>query len=754
MSGLTRRTFLKAGIAGFSSFALGPTCLLDKSGICSTREHVSLFTGRLCAPVPSTCGLCPAGCGILGFVEEGELVGLAGNPEHPYNRGALCALGSAGMNLVASAPRILKPLRRKGDRGEGRWEEISWEEALGEVGANWKALREEAGRGSLVISAPERQVTPLLRRFLAAFGNGVLAEADSWEAPAEKRAYGAFWEGGVGVPDLGRAARVLNFGGDPLGSPRQLVGAGRQWAEASGRGCRWITLDPRLSATAARSDRWIPLKPGTDGFLALAIAHEILRNGWEDRAFLQSKTDVDREGLWQVLSEWTPERAASVSQVPPGVLEKIAEEFAKAEGAVAIFGSGVTARAGGVEAAQAVLLLNFLTGNIERRGGCWMPRRVRWQEPDPKPPEREAPVLAGTLFWDLERGNVQAGCLLSFQTNPALTDPECGKTAGILKDRKRIPYHVAMVTTWNETARLADLVLPAATYLESWSLAEHAGLEPGLVLVSLRQPVIEPRAEARPLEQVLLDLAGRMGGGLGERVPFETPRRYYERLIQETFGAGNEAVGLEALRARGFSSALPDSIELAAPGDAKDSAGGQGEGRPYRIGRVLEGLRSRFASLLKGEAAPGRGLGRTLILHASPTRGDETAFCKWVAEIDHDDPLWMHPLAAGEIGCRDGDWVAIQGPGGEIETRVRLTEGIHPDAVAMASWPGDPDSIALSEAGGLAEGDPDRRLIWWKEKSYGGRARSLVAWPSDPHREAPGWMDTLVTVKRIPGPGG
>ena len=754
MSGPTRRTFLKAGLAGFSSMALGPCCLLDMSGVCSTREHVSLFTGRLSQPVPTTCGLCPAGCGILGFAEEGELVGLAGNPEHPYNRGALCALGSAGTNLVSSTPRILKPLRRKGERGEGRWEEITWEEALAEIASNWKELRAEAGQRSLAMLTPARQVTPFLRRFLAAFGNAVLAEADSWEAPAEAAAYGAFWEGGIGVPDLGSAALVLNFGGDPLGSPRQLVAAGRLRAEAYARGGRWITFDPRFSATAGRSDQWIPLRPGTDGIVAMAIAHEILRNGREDAVFLQSMTDAPRVRLWEVLSEWTPERVALVSQVPRGVLEKIAEEFSNTEGAVAVFGSGVTARSGGAEAARAVLLLNFLTGNIERSGGCWMPVRIRWQEPDPKPPEREVPVLPGRLFWDLARGNLQAGCLLSFQTNPAWTDPGGVSTAGILKDRERVPYHVAMVSTWNETARLADIVLPAATYLESWNLAEHAGLEPGRVLLSLRQPVIQPRAEARQPEVVLLELARRLGGSLGEWLPFETPGRYYDLLLEATFGAERETMGLKALRARGFASVPQGSIEKAPSRDARVPDLVERQGKPYRIGSVLEGFTSRLASLPEGEGAPRRGLGGTLILCASPTRGFETVFCKWVAEIDHDDPLWMHPLAAAEIGCLDGDWVAVQGPNGEIRTRVRLTEGIHPEAVAMASWPRDLDSRELSAEGGLQEGDPDRRLVWWTEKSYGGRARSLVPWPSDPNREAPGWMDTPVTVKRILSPGG
>jgi anaerobic selenocysteine-containing dehydrogenase len=133
MSGISRRTILKGGLVGLSSIVLGPGpfrewfCL--EAG--EPRTYVSLFTGRVTQGIPTTCGLCPAGCGVLAFVDEGSLVGLAGNPEHPYNRGALCAFGSAAMQLISGPCRIRKPLRRVGKRGEGRWKEITWEEALG-----------------------------------------------------------------------------------------------------------------------------------------------------------------------------------------------------------------------------------------------------------------------------------------------------------------------------------------------------------------------------------------------------------------------------------------------------------------------------------------------------------------------------------------------------------------------------------------------------------------------------------------------
>ena len=133
MSGVSRRTLLKGGVAGLSTVVLGPDFFWQCFGAEAARgrNYVSLFTGRVTQGTPTTCGLCPAGCGLLAFVDEGRLVGLAGNPEHPYNQGALCVFGSAALQMMYGPSRIRKPLRRLGNRGEDCWEEISWEEALG-----------------------------------------------------------------------------------------------------------------------------------------------------------------------------------------------------------------------------------------------------------------------------------------------------------------------------------------------------------------------------------------------------------------------------------------------------------------------------------------------------------------------------------------------------------------------------------------------------------------------------------------------
>ena len=231
---------------------------------------------------------------------------------------------------------------------------------------------------------------------------------------------------------------------------------------------------------------------------------------------------------------------------------RTAEAFATADRPVAIFGSGVTARRGGLEDAQAVLLLNFLVGNIGREGGYRLPGRIEWRQPAPVPLDREALVLRGTLFWDLQRGNRKIGCLLSHDANPAVTDPDPGETAKALRDESRVPFHVALASCWNETVALADLVLPASTFLESWGLLQPgAGAGPAS-WVSLRQPVCALKGDTRSLDELLLEVAGSLGGDWKKVFPFRDVEDYYRTLLGRSLSEDGPAAGFQEAKKQGF----------------------------------------------------------------------------------------------------------------------------------------------------------------------------------------------------------
>jgi hypothetical protein len=348
---------------------------------------------------------------------------------------------------------------------------------------------------------------------------------------------------------------------------------------------------------------------------------------------------------------------------------------------------------------------------------------------------RKALVLRGTLFWDLQRGNRKIGCLLSHDANPAVTDPDAGETAKVLRDENRVPFHVALATSWNETAELADLVLPASTFLESWGLfqpGDGAGPAPW---INLRQPVCGPKGDTRSLDELLLEIAGNLGGDWKKAFPFRGVEDYYRTLMKRSLSDHGPAGGFPEAKKQGF---------LAVPG----TTGNVGE--KYRLKPVLSQSVPRIAEGT-GEAIR-KGVDsaqKTLILYAAPTRGGLDHPSDWVDEIDHADPVMIHPRAAEGLGLKDGAWVMLTGPAGSIKTRVRLTEGIHPEAVAMAAATLDRESKTSCPDDEGPKRQPGEQRRWWEDASYGGNARQVIPWPEDPIREAPGWMDTVVTMRKL-----
>jgi anaerobic selenocysteine-containing dehydrogenase len=253
--------------------------------------------------------------------------------------------------------------------------------------------------------------------------------------------------------------------------------------------------------------------------------------------------------------------------------------------------------------------------------------------------------------------------------------------------------------------------------------------------VSLRQPVCGPEGDTRSLDELLLEIAGTLGGNWRKAFPFRDVEDYYRTLIERSLSENGVAGGFLEAKKQGF---------LVVPG----TVGNVGE--KYRVKSVLSRSVPRIA---EGTAARERkgtdSTQKTLILYAAPTRGGLDHPSDWVDEIDHADPVMIHPRAAKGLGLKDGDWVMLTGPAGSVRTRVRLTEGIHPEAVAMAAATLDRQSKGHWPGETAPEGKAGGQPRWWADESYGGNARQVIPWPEDPNQEAPGWMDTAVKVRKL-----
>jgi thiosulfate reductase / polysulfide reductase chain A len=731
---------------------------------------VSRTTGRVVQGIPTACALCPAGCGILAFVDDrGTLEGLAGNPLHPYNRGAICSLGSSAVNLLRSWCRVPAPLRRVGDRGDGKWEAVSWNEAGAAVREALSRARSGAPGERLAVSAPERKMSPFLDRWVSFFPNGILEASDGYEREAERSVYPGFPDGAwSGTADLENAEVVLSFGANPLGSVRRFLGAAGAWAQGVRSGARWFTIDPRLSETANAGRCWVPIRPGTDGALAAALAQEILATGREDPLFSDRLGPGEAERIRVSLADWTPERAARICGVPAGTIREMAGTFAGAKRAVAIYGSGVLARKNGEQDARQVLLLNLLTGNLDREGGIRFAARLIRQPTDLRILRTPAPVLAGTLFRDLQRGSFAVGTLITCDANPAITDPDCSRTAEVLRNREQIPFHVALASVWNETARMADLVLPAAGYLEEWGLCEGVVASSGEAWVGLRQPVLRSREEARAAEELFLEMVRELGDEGRKAFPFPSVEGFYREVLAASVVSVGYGPWPGALQKRGFllsptsGAGMGDGRVAGAEGTIGESptnrnryAGGVRRGRfsaPETFGTPHQDSGSGTGLSPDPEVRDPAGCEKTLLLFGTALAGSDSPRGTWVAEIDHQRPVWMHPSAAREIGCRQGDWVRVRGPAGEIRTRVRLTEGLHPEAVAMQGTAAGMEEACCGPGLSPEGGDAGENRVWWKRETYGENVRKLIPWPSpDPGPVSPGWEDTRVRIRRCSG---
>jgi anaerobic selenocysteine-containing dehydrogenase len=237
------------------------------------------------------------------------------------------------------------------------------------------------------------------------------------------------------------------------------------------------------------------------------------------------------------------------------------------------------------------------------------------------------------------------------------------------------------------------------------------------------------------LDELLLELAGRLGGDGKKAFPFENVEDFYRRLMNGNLSNGDSGYGFEEAKEKGF---------VMAPHGTRN--GGEG----YQVKTVLRRSVPRIAEVTGMRERTRTDSGqRKLIVCTSPTRGGLDHPCDWVDEIDHADPVMIHPRAAEGLGLSDGDWVTLAGPAGSVETRVRLTEGIHPEAVAMAAATLDREHKTACPVEEAPEQQSKGQRRWWEGESYGGNVRKIIPWPEDPHLESPGWMDTLVTLTRL-----
>jgi len=507
--------------------------------------------------VPGMCQLCSTVCGIVGYVKNGRLLKVEGNPNDPNSRGHLCARGQAALNHQYHPERLLYPLKRVGQRGEGKWKRISWDEALDEIAAKLKAIRESGHPEEFAFHQGRQRSKDAIARFLTAFGTKTQLSHRSLCSGNRRAANLAYlWESDWDLNDVENSKYILNFGSNAFEAHQGHVPfANRIQNGRFKNGAKLVTFDVRMSNTAGGSDEAFFPFPGTDGAIALAMSHVILREGLHDAGFLSTWTNVSVEELREHLKENTPEWAEAVSGVSAADISRIVIEFAKAApAATTMCNRGSSAHLNGFYNDRAIHLLNAVVGSVGRKGGwCWSP----WGGLDPivkTPGMPEAPKAASIkdledppeyalanvwrrmkvgeiVYLYLLQGRAKLQAYMTYNLDSPLTWPEESITQEVLTNEELISFHVCINAFYNETAHYADIVLPWTTYLERWDLDARASynLRP---YVGLRTPMVKPLGEARDIRDFFPDLANRIGGGMEKFYEYGSTEDYVRQWAQ------------------------------------------------------------------------------------------------------------------------------------------------------------------------------------------------------------------------------
>ena len=639
--GIKRRDFLRVlGVSGAGAGLVG----------CSTDQVERLLpyvtppeeiTPGVATWYSTACGECPAGCGVWVKTREGRAIKLEGNPTHPVSGGALCSRGHSSLQAVYNPDRLEHPMRRSGDG----FEPISWEEAEQMLA---DGIRGAGSDVRLLTGRTGPSMTRLQDDLVSALGGRRVEYEALDHAALREAARMAFGTAQVPTFDFEAAGVVFSFGADFLETWLSPVEHARGFARMSGvdaehRKGRAVFVGPRLSLTGQNADEWVPVPAGAEAVVALGMAHVIARE------------EGGSAGPYaELLQAYGPEAVARTAGVETDKLREMARRFVQ-EGPGLAVGPGAAAQGRNATATSlAVLVLNAVAGTV---GVTVHPGREH----------RSAPAagyggLAG-LIREMEAGQIRA--VILHGTNPAYTLPEGSGFQGALE---QVDFKVAVTSQIDETAELADLVLPSRHFLESWG---DANPRPGLW--SVQQPVMRavPHFDSKDAGDIFLALARRLDVELGAETFHDYVRNRWMDLHAR---AGSPDGNFGAFWRRVLRDGL---VEI--PEDAPVTPSLRAPDRALTFDPpALDGEGLALVVYPSSRFLDGRGANRPW-LQELPDPVSKIGWHSWVE---------MHPDTGRERGIRRGDIVRLRTSHGEVEVPVWLYPGIRPDTVAVAMGAG------------------------------------------------------------------
>lgn len=642
--------------------------------------------------VYSICFMCTVRCPIRVLVENDDVKWIEGNPFVPGIDGALCAKGSAGLALLHDDQRPQYPMIRTGDRGAGEWKKATWNEALDYVAAKLKDIIKKHGAQSLVFGERTNLNTHISKTFMKAIGSPNHFTHDALCKGSLNTAFRSltgFTDAEVGV-DYANTRYIVMYGRNIFEALE--IKPINNLLNAMEKGAKLIYIDPRISITATKADRYLMIRPGTDLAFNYALIHTILKEQLYDAPYVRRWVKGLKE-LEAFVEPYTPEWAEAETGIPAHEIVTLAREAAALKPAVVFhYGYRSAHHPNEIHLRRSLIILNALMGSIEAKGGLFFKKgpKAAGRGDIHKYVEQEFPKIKAPRFdgsgqnqfpiADASHGNPQMlahaivnedpypiKALMVNRFEPLQSIPDAAATRKALD---KLDLIVAIDVNFSEIAWYADVILPESIYLErADSLQLISGLKPQLYR---RQQAVSPRYDTRPAWLILKQLAQRLD--LGKYFPYESIEDIWNFQLQ---GMG---VTIEDFDAKGFVALTDQTLLWDREKDIKFKTP---SGKFELVSALMES--AGFPSFPPYTPVPRSGNGdfKLMVGRCAVHTHLSTQNNLYLSELTPENVLWINTGAASRLGIKDGQEVEVVSPIASARIKAKVTDFIHPEAVFM-----------------------------------------------------------------------
>jgi len=659
--------------------------------------------------VRTVCQACHCECGVLVRVKDGKVLDIKGDPDHPMNRGFICVKGRAEPERLYHPDRLKYPLKRAGDRGEGKWERITWDEALDGIAGELTRVKETYGPESIATihgTGPRASLCSVLVPYALGSPNRISVDlhicfAPSLIAEGVTVGHSVMMEEG---PDYQEANCIVVWGGNPTESH---PARGKEIREAKKkRQAKLIVIDPRKTSLASQADLWLQIRPGTDDALALGMMNVIIENQWYDKEFVENYC-IGFDKLRDRVKTYTPEKVAEITWLLPDKIKEAAEIYAKIKPAALHHRVAIEHNVNSAQTDRALINLIALTGNIDVKGGNLLPMHMEgyiptisiagagpWLSPGIEVIEKrigikEFPLITGpdaplpfvpsalAVEAMLDEKPYPLKALYSAGSNAIINVQNSKK---VLKALLNLDLHVVADFFMTPTAEFSDYVLPATTWLEREEICDI----PYMGCISARQKVVEPLEESWDDLKIVIELTKRIPWADKRIVPWDNVIECYDWMLKDM------GLTFHDLKNKGTISVPHEYRKYEEQGFDTPS------GKVELYSSIFE--KYGYDPLPDYREPPESPLSTPELMEGYPlvlfTGGRSIAYfhsegrqIPQLRKLVPDPELEINPDTAKEFHIADGDWVWIETPqvkGERVKLKAKLTPAIHPKMVHAA----------------------------------------------------------------------